>query len=246
MFARIATLAGLALCLLAPPGRASAGAVSPDPAQFRCLALNVYHEARGEPLDGMVAVALVTMHRVSTPSFPNTVCGVVKQSHSPGSGECQFSWYCDGVEDNPEDQEAWLVARAVARAAMAGEIPDIVKDVRYFARCDVERSWISKLDLVARIGDHCFYRDPVLATEAFDERKFVEFTDVYDFVVVTDKAAPDQGEVRLVAVPYVPPPVTKKAAPCVPASKGFVASIWKAFTGFGTQDCDGQKPSGGM
>ena len=30
-----------------------------------CLALNIYHEARGEPLKGQIAVASVTMNRAN-------------------------------------------------------------------------------------------------------------------------------------------------------------------------------------
>ncbi|HIE75488.1 MAG TPA: cell wall hydrolase, partial [Gammaproteobacteria bacterium] len=50
-----------------------------------CLALNIYHEARGESHDGQVAVAAVTLNRMQSASYPDTVCGVVWQPH-------QFSW----------------------------------------------------------------------------------------------------------------------------------------------------------
>ena len=45
--------------------------------ELTCLALNVYYEARGEPLAGMYAVAEVTMNRVASHRYPETVCGVV-------------------------------------------------------------------------------------------------------------------------------------------------------------------------
>ena len=44
-----------------------------------CLALAVYHEARGEPLIGQKAVAEVVMNRVASDRFPDTICGVVMQ-----------------------------------------------------------------------------------------------------------------------------------------------------------------------
>ena len=47
-----------------------------------CLALNLYHEARSEPLKGQLAVAHVVMNRVNDPQFPQTVCGVIKQKTS--------------------------------------------------------------------------------------------------------------------------------------------------------------------
>ncbi|NIO43392.1 MAG: hypothetical protein GTO41_26515, partial [Burkholderiales bacterium] len=47
--------------------------------ELNCLALNVYHEARGEPMAGQYAVAEVTMNRVASRRYPNTVCKVVFQ-----------------------------------------------------------------------------------------------------------------------------------------------------------------------
>ena len=68
-----------------------------------CLAENVYHEARNQPLAGQMAVISVTINRVNDDRFPNSICEVVKQGpHRPswkGTGEmipirhrCQFSW----------------------------------------------------------------------------------------------------------------------------------------------------------
>ena len=56
-----------------------------------CLASNIYFEPRGEPIKGQVAVAMVTLNRVVSKDFPNTVCGVVLQRNTR---VCQFSWYC--------------------------------------------------------------------------------------------------------------------------------------------------------
>lgn len=50
------------------------------------------YEARGEPLDGLVAVAEVIINRVKSGEFPNTIKGVVTQRIN---GKCQFSYHCD-------------------------------------------------------------------------------------------------------------------------------------------------------
>ena len=42
-----------------------------------CLALNIYHEARGESIEGQIAVSQVVMERVKSPKYPNTICEVV-------------------------------------------------------------------------------------------------------------------------------------------------------------------------
>ena len=46
-----------------------------------CLAMNIYYEARHEPVEGQLAVAHVVMNRTENPKFPSTVCDVVKQKH---------------------------------------------------------------------------------------------------------------------------------------------------------------------
>lgn len=44
-----------------------------------CLARNIFYESGGEPLEGKVAVGMVTLNRSQDPRYPSTVCGVVKQ-----------------------------------------------------------------------------------------------------------------------------------------------------------------------
>ena len=59
--------------------------------EVECLAKNMYHEARGESYQGMVAVAFVTLNRTVSEVFPSKVCDVVYQKNQRG---CQFSWVC--------------------------------------------------------------------------------------------------------------------------------------------------------
>ena len=72
-----------------------------------CLALNIYHEARGQSIAGQIAVGQVTLNRLRDRRFPNTICEVITQGpHRPswkGTGEmipvrhkCHFSWYWRG------------------------------------------------------------------------------------------------------------------------------------------------------
>ena len=79
-----------------------------------CLAMNVYHEARNQPLAGQMAVISVTVNRVNDKRFPNSICGVVYEgAHRPSWKDqtvmipvrhrCQFSWYCDGKSDRVHD-----------------------------------------------------------------------------------------------------------------------------------------------
>jgi len=76
--------------------------------ELNCLALNIYHEARGEPLAGQFAVAYVTMNRVVSARYPSSVCSVVWQHR-------QFSWTQDGKSDRPREREAWQHSMALAK-----------------------------------------------------------------------------------------------------------------------------------
>ena len=66
--------------------------------EVTCLAQNIYWEARNQSIQGMYAVADVTLNRVKDKRWPSTVCEVVKQRRRSR----QFSWYCDGKPDTPE------------------------------------------------------------------------------------------------------------------------------------------------
>ena len=66
-----------------------------------CIALNIYFEARSEDLQGKVAVGSVVMNRIAHERFPDTACEVVYQGGDKVRHRCQFSWFCDGLSDNP-------------------------------------------------------------------------------------------------------------------------------------------------
>ena len=53
------------------------------PEEF-CLALNIYHEARGSNFADQLAVADVVLNRVDDARYPNSVCNVVYDGrHKP-------------------------------------------------------------------------------------------------------------------------------------------------------------------
>ena len=45
-----------------------------------CIALNVYYEARSEPLDSQVGVAHVVLNRVASDKFPDDACSDISRS----------------------------------------------------------------------------------------------------------------------------------------------------------------------
>jgi len=115
-----------------------------------CLSLNIYFEARNQPLAGQVAVAQVTMNRVHSSDYPNDVCSVVYQHK-------QFSWYWDGKSDVPRDEEAWGRAQAVAQGVYAGSGHAELEGVLFYHAVYTSPWWVSEMKLVTTIGDHIFY-----------------------------------------------------------------------------------------
>lgn len=125
-----------------------------------CLALNVYHEARGEPLAGQYAVAEVTLNRKASKIFPRTVCEVVYQkSWDPIRGRYvgAFSW--TELEPLPEPRgAAWQTARRVAEDAYYGRQPLAVRGAMFYHATYIRPDWARERQRVAQIGRHVFYR----------------------------------------------------------------------------------------
>ena len=123
-----------------------------------CLALNVYHEARSESMAGQYAVAQVVINRVHSDSFPDTICGVVKQGYHKGRHRCQFSWHCDGKSDKPRNSVSWATSVVVANNVMRNRVPDITNGATHYHANYVNPYWAKHLDKTVTIGTHLFYK----------------------------------------------------------------------------------------
>jgi N-acetylmuramoyl-L-alanine amidase len=132
------------------------GRSSRDPDLF-CLAKNIYWEARGEPRVGKIAVASVTLNRVADRRFPNNICDVVLQ-RSGDRGGCQFRWACDGHRNVMPSGALWRQALDVAREVLTSGQTDPTHGALFFHGTRERTDWRSLHDLVARIGNHVFYR----------------------------------------------------------------------------------------
>jgi len=122
-----------------------------------CLAMNIYHEARGESLDGQVAVAQVVMNRVDDDEFPGQVCEVVRQGGERPRDRCQFSWWCDGRDDLPDDLGAWAGSKDLARRILAGSVADPTRGALWYHADHVTPDWSMDIIRQAKIGHHIFY-----------------------------------------------------------------------------------------
>lgn len=131
-------------------------------AAIMCLAMNIYHEARGEPLVGQVAVAHVTLNRKESPRYPDTICDVVHQgvykNGVPVLHKCQFSWWCDGKSDEAKDENLWFESINVANQVYFGVIPDITEGALHYHTTDIKPYWADSYKIVATIENHIFYK----------------------------------------------------------------------------------------
>jgi spore germination cell wall hydrolase CwlJ-like protein len=128
--------------------------------ELACMALNIYREARGEPFEGKVAVAQVTMNRVAHEDFPDTVCAVVHEKNVfMKQVVCQFSWYCSSRNHvTPTNSVAYAESFEVAKKVMLEDFRlDSVKDAIYFHADTISPNW--RYQQVAKIGAHIFYQD---------------------------------------------------------------------------------------
>jgi spore germination cell wall hydrolase CwlJ-like protein len=130
--------------------------------QLYCLALNIYFEARGEPVEGQYAVADVTLNRVAADEFPDSICEVVYQCRR--ANRCQFSWVHQ--VDNPSnpriaEREAWHDAQLYAFEIARWNIQrGVTNGATYFHANYVRPVWRHSFEKTTRIGTHVFYRDP--------------------------------------------------------------------------------------
>ena len=131
--------------------RYSAGATLDE--QANCLATAVYFEARGESLQGQLAVADVVMNRAASGQYPSNWCDVVKQPW-------QFSFVNPRTGQFPAitDAASWAKAQGIARIAMADVMREVPANVLWYHADYVSPSWGSRLTEVSQIGAHIFYK----------------------------------------------------------------------------------------
>lgn len=138
--------------------------------QVTCMAKNIYFEAAVESTAGKLAVAQVTLNRVSSKWYPNTVCEVVYEGptyvdsqglQTPVRDRCQFSWYCDGKDDVPPNGRLWRSAHKLAQYVLKDNkgFPDITDGaLHYHAKYITAPSWAQSKKVTASIDQHIFYK----------------------------------------------------------------------------------------
>jgi len=125
--------------------------------EINCLALNIYFEARGESVDGKIAVGHVVLNRVADKRYPDKICKVVKQGGQRPRHKCQFSWWCDGRSDRPRDLQAWKESQVLARVVFWGYSEDPTGGALWYHANYSRPGWRRRLERGPTIGRHLFY-----------------------------------------------------------------------------------------
>lgn len=122
----------------------SSSTTSTSSSDLNLLARCVYAEARGEPYTGQVAIAAVVLNRVKSPSFPNTISGVIYQP-----------WAFTAVNDGQINLTPNDTAYKAAQDALNGWDPTY-GCIYYYNPATATSSWIWSRKIVIKIGKHNF------------------------------------------------------------------------------------------
>lgn len=124
--------------------------------EIKCLADNIYFEARNESTKGQVAIALVTLNRIKSRKYPNSICKVVWQYK-------QFSWTIDGLSDKPRNMKAYekamKISTYIVESKLEGRhIPDFTGGATHYHANYVSPYWRHGLIELTSIDTHIFYK----------------------------------------------------------------------------------------
>lgn len=125
-----------------------------EPIDQFCLAKNIYHEARGEDIIGQYAVAQVTLNRVLSPRYPNTICEVVMQPF-------QFSWANNRSLRwaHPNDAD-WEQAKQITyNVLFDGYRVEGLETALFYHAYWMIPNWKLPEAKIAQIGTHIFYEE---------------------------------------------------------------------------------------
>ena len=127
---------------------------------IKCLALNIFHEARSESDEGQRAVASVTLNRVASKRYPDNICDVVYQKRWDRIRKRyvgQFSW--TEFDQPPKlTSAAWQRAWKIAENSYNEKNKSRLNGAIFYHTKYIKPSWARKKKPIARIGSHIFYK----------------------------------------------------------------------------------------
>ena len=142
--------------------REHSGIVTPNQeSELLCLKSVLYHEARGEPEEGIRAVMSVIYNRKNSKHYPDTFCGVILQDKQFSAFNEDKSLATKRLKPVREaDIAAYTKVVGIAQEALLGTFkPVLDPSVMHYAHFRVKNHWTKKYKKVKVAGKHVFYRE---------------------------------------------------------------------------------------
>ena len=129
--------------------------------ELLCLKSVLWHEARGEPEEGIRAVMSVIYNRKKAKGYPNTFCGVILQDKQFSAFNSDKSLATKPLKPiRALDKEAYRKVSSVAQEAIQGAFkPILEEDVLHYAHVRVKNKWTRRFERVKVIHQHIFYKE---------------------------------------------------------------------------------------
>jgi len=141
----------LLMFLILPSNVNASGTQSHWKQEVSCLATAIYHESRGESLQGQIAVAQVIANRTKSKHYPSSYCKVVYQ-------KAQFT-NVRYVKPRYHSR-AWSKAMRISINTIQHKLKDPTHGALwYYAHNKIDAPyWIINKRITARIGNHTFLK----------------------------------------------------------------------------------------
>ena len=162
--------AGLSSAAISPRNGIAGGKQLPiagyAESEVRCLALAVYHDGAGEPLEVKQSFAQVAMNRARLHKDSKSLCNIVYFGLGLPHG-CVFRATCRKVgAPTPEASPGWIQAMEIATEAVSTDVlvPKLRDATHFHAVTEPRPDWSRQLYKVALMGRYIFY-----STQLIDE-----------------------------------------------------------------------------
>ena len=123
----------------------------PTDADIFWLTQNIYWEGRNQSNIGQLMIGIVTLERLNSKRWGNTVKKVVTAKN-------QFSWFFDGKSDIPKNKKAWKEAKEIALLTYIVMGALDTKGFMYYHNININPYWTKNMKKEITVEDHVFYR----------------------------------------------------------------------------------------
>lgn len=129
--------------------------------EFLCIKSALWHEARGEPEEGIRAVMSVIYNRKNHKNYPNTFCKVILQDKQFSAFNQDKSLATKRLKPvKGPDEEAYSKVAGIAQEAVVGAFKPVLEpSVLWYTHIRVKNKWTQKFKRVIVLGNHSFYKE---------------------------------------------------------------------------------------